>query len=146
MPSPDTNQSDVVLVVDDEAEICETVQSVLGLMGVASVCFADAETALESVSAGRSGRGLLRCRNGKPDRRVLGALVDLNLPKLSGIEFGERLRSRGIDIPLALMTAAMLDADMGARLTQLKAHLLRKPFELMDMQDVVAGFLGERPS
>jgi CheY-like chemotaxis protein len=53
---------------------------------------------------------------------------DIRLPGMSGIEFGRRLRARGIDIPIVFMTADVdkrLDDDaraLGSR------WMLRKPF------------------
>lgn len=53
---------------------------------------------------------------------------DIRLPGMSGIEFGRRLRARGIDVPIVFMTADVdtrLDDDaraLGSR------WMLRKPF------------------
>lgn len=130
----------VILVVDDEVEICDTVKAVLALWDVDSVCFYDAESALAALTPVHGGRSVLRHGKDQAASLVCGALLDLNLPNLSGLELGERFHVRGMGIPFFLMTAAMLDADVEMRLAALRAGLLRKPFELLELKAAVDRF------
>jgi CheY-like chemotaxis protein len=72
---------------------------------------------------------------------------DIRLPGMSGIEFGRRLRARGIDVPIVFMTADVdtsLDDDaraLGSR------WMLRKPFnDVADLWCAVAEAHGSRPA
>jgi CheY-like chemotaxis protein len=72
---------------------------------------------------------------------------DIRLPGMSGIEFGRRLRARGIQVPIVYMTADIdkrLDEDaraLGSR------WMLRKPFnDVADLWCAVDEANGSRPS
>ena len=72
---------------------------------------------------------------------------DIRMPGMSGIEFGRRLRARGIDVPIVFMTAdrdASLDDDaraLGSR------WMLRKPFnDVADLWVAVDEAHTSRPS
>ena len=130
----------VILIVDDEVEICDTIQSVLALWGIESMCFYDAESALAALTQIHDGRSVLRHGKDQSARVVCGALLDLNLPNLSGIDLGERFQVMGMGIPFSLMTAAMIGVNVEQRLASLKAGLLRKPFELLELKAVVDRF------
>ncbi len=130
----------VILIVDDEVEICDTIQSVLALWGVESRSFYDAESALAALTPIHGDRSVLRHGTDQAASLVCGALLDLNLPNLSGLELGERFHVMGMGIPFSLMTAAMLDGDVEMRIAALRAGLLRKPFELLELKAAVDRF------
>ncbi|HEX6790601.1 MAG TPA: response regulator [Candidatus Krumholzibacteria bacterium] len=83
-----------------------------------------------------SSRGHVVRRFARADEALAAVLADMpdvvvsdiRLPGMTGIEFGRRLRARGIDVPIVFMTADVdkrLDADaraLGSR------WMLRKPF------------------
>jgi FixJ family two-component response regulator len=78
----------VVLVVDDDPALAESLQFAMELEGFKVQTFADAESLLAVRSYPR-----------------LGCLViDVKLPGVDGLELLKRLRARGVGLPAVLMT------------------------------------------
>ncbi len=118
-------QNSTVLVVDDELDLCETVQLVLELRGYEVVSFADGEAALEGLRA-----GVHPCL----------ILLDIMMPRMNGLQFREEqvndphLRK----IPVFVLTGAgqsVLD-----KVAALGLEALRKPIQLEELLGVVKRF------
>jgi FixJ family two-component response regulator len=78
----------VVLVVDDDAALAESLKFALGLEGFAVQTYPDAESLL---GAGRlPGQGCL--------------VLDVKLPGMDGLELLHRLRARKVTLPAVLIT------------------------------------------
>ncbi|MGH2358858.1 MAG: response regulator [Candidatus Limnocylindria bacterium] len=100
----------LVLVVDDEPGIRATVAEMLSLEGYAVDEAANGAEALAAVERKR------------PDL----VLLDLRMPVLDGWGFVSALRSRGLTVPIVVMTAAR---DTGHWAEAIPAHgTLAKPF------------------
>ena len=106
-----------VLVVEDDAPIREAIRNGLILHGFLVSTVSSAEEALEII-----------------EREPLDVVVlDVGLPKMSGIELCSALRRQEIDIPILILSAR--DA-VGDRVTGLQAgadDYLVKPFELSEL-------------
>lgn len=98
-----------VLVLEDDQDTREFLRDLLHVSGFDSDVAADADGA----------RALLGAE--PPDLLV----VDLSLPRESGLRFLRELRERGIDTPALLVTAHPTKAG---ELGDLVAGLVRKPF------------------
>ena len=118
-------QNSTVLVVDDELDLCETVQLVLELRGYEVVSFADGEVALAGLRA-----GVHPCL----------ILLDIMMPRMNGFQFREEqvndpdLRK----IPVFVLTGAgqsVLD-----KVAALGLEALRKPIQLEELLGVVERF------
>jgi len=59
-------------------------------------------------------------------------LVDVDTPKMNGLELLDRLRGRGIAMPAIIMTGA-LTAKIRGVMDRTGAALLRKPFRLGEL-------------
>jgi CheY-like chemotaxis protein len=114
-PFPRGNLEEIlirVVLIEDDHLMREWLGRSLSSRGHAVRRFARADEALTAVLADM------------PDVVV----TDIRMPGMSGIEFGRRLRARGIDVPIIFMTAdadKRLDEDaraLGSR------WMLRKPF------------------
>jgi len=106
-----------VLVVDDEPAVREAIEEVLDVEGYEVGVAADAEAALAALESER------------PDALVL----DLMLPRASGIDLCRRLRASGDRTPVLMLTAR---AEVGDRVTGLDAgadDYLVKPFALEEL-------------
>lgn len=86
-----------VMVVDDEEPICNTVRSILEERGYKVNTFLDAESAIE----------------GARDMAYDVALVDVKLPRTSGVELAEKLRQEG-DRPAVIIITAHPDVESAA--------------------------------
>jgi CheY-like chemotaxis protein len=115
----------VVLVIDDDWEICEALQDVLTDAGYVGVCLTDAARGLD----------LLNRVEPRPD----AILLDLMMPGMDGWRFVEEIRTApGLkDIPIVVLTAA------GPHWGYPVARILHKPVETRDLlaalKDAVAG-------
>jgi len=77
-----------VLVVDDEAAFAEMVSDVLVEKGFETAVFTDPQAALDAVQ----------------DGTFAAAILDLNMPKMGGIELAERIRAKSPDTQLLILT------------------------------------------
>ena len=112
----------IVFVIDDDASMREALQSLFRSVGLRVEVFGSASEFLQSKL---------------PD--VAGCLIlDVRLPRLSGLEFQAELVKAGIHIPIIFMTG---HGDVPMSVKAMKAgavDFLTKPFRDQDMLDAVA--------
>ncbi len=110
-----------VLVIDDDRDICEVVQTVLELEGYAVVTARDGAKALASLRG-----GLRPCL----------IILDLMMPNMNGIQFREQqqLDPELRDIPVVVLSG---DGTVPMKAAALGVKGLRKPVELDVLLDVV---------
>lgn len=111
----------IVFVIDDDASMREALQSLFRSVGLRVEVFGSASEFLQSTL---------------PD--VAGCLIlDVRLPRLSGLEFQAELVKAGIHIPIIFMTG---HGDVPMSVKAMKAgavDFLTKPFRDQDMLDAV---------
>ena len=114
-----------VLVVDDDPDIRESLETVLGIHGHPVATAADGSEAIS----------LLR-REGRPCL----ILLDLMMPGMNGFEFRAELEADPVfaKIPVIIITGAgvLVDEKAGS----LRAEVLRKPFDLKALLTTVKRF------
>jgi len=117
-----------VLVVDDDADIRETIETILSNYGL-------------QVKGTRDGsEALAVLRSGRPHPCVI--LLDLMMPVMDGFE----LRARMIadpslaDIPVVVVTGAGLLADRRSAELGQGTHMLRKPFDRTTLLSTVTAY------
>lgn len=104
----------MILVVDDDPDIRDTIEELLRSDG------------LEAATAA----------NGPEALRILGenpvgvVLLDLMMPVMNGRQVVEEMRRRAIDVPVILLSAGR---DLLRVSEELALPALRKPFELEDL-------------
>jgi two-component system response regulator MprA len=101
-----------LLVVDDDAAVCEALELVLGLDGFDVTTAPDGREGLRTLSSGR------------PDAVIL----DVLMPGLDGLEVCRRIRAAGDRTPVLMLTAR---AEVSERVAGLEAgadDYLAKPF------------------
>jgi CheY-like chemotaxis protein len=122
-----------VLVVDDDPDIRESLETVLGIHGHPVATAADGSEAIE----------LLR-RKAAPPCLIL---LDLMMPGMNGFEFRAELEADPVlaNIPIIIITGAGVLVD--ERAGSLRAEVLRKPFDLKALLTTVKRFCpGSMPS
>lgn len=114
-----TQRAEVVLIVDDDADIARFIEVNLVVHGYQVVVAHDGEAALE-----------LAMQN-PPDL----ALVDLMMPKLNGLELTKRLRASPLTtaMPVIMLTARGLTSDKVLGLTAGADDYLVKPFDVSEL-------------
>jgi FixJ family two-component response regulator len=112
---------EAVFIVDDDAAICEGLCNLLEAVGISSRCFFTAEGFRAHWSEEMAG-----C-----------LLLDARLPGISGVEFQQRLRQSGIQIPIIFMTAHG-DIPMVRKVMKAGAiEFLTKPFQKEELLHAV---------
>jgi two-component system, chemotaxis family, chemotaxis protein CheY len=108
-----------VLVVDDEPAIRYVVAETLAFEGY-------------PVKTAENGAEALRIVEKEHPELVL---LDMRMPVLDGWGFAKKLKQRGLDVPIVVMTAAH-NGSGWSREIGAKAYL-PKPFDLIDLLDTV---------
>lgn len=108
---------ETVFIVDDDESICEGLCNLLESVNIRAERYASAEDFLQ-----------------RWNNRMAGCLVlDFRLPGMSGVEFQETMRQRGIEIPVIFMTAHG-DVPMVRKVMKAGAmEFLTKPFEIGEL-------------
>lgn len=110
-----------VFILDDDADVRESLQELLESVGLHSLSF---RTAQEFLSVERSDR---------PSCLIL----DVRLPGISGLDLQHELKRRRINIPIIFLTA---HADVPMSVKAMKSgavEFLTKPFRHQDLLDAV---------
>jgi two-component system response regulator FixJ len=119
------NNEPVVYLVDDDAAVRSGFSALFRSVGLPVTSFASGEAFLEAV-----------------DEHSLGCLVvDVRMPGMSGLELQERLRDRGVGLPIILISAHG-DVPMAVRAMKAGAiDFLEKPVNEQVLLDRVQGCL-----
>ena len=107
------NISRLVVIVDDDESMQDSLQDLIESAGLKAKCFGSAEEFLESGLQGKTA-----C-----------LILDVRMPKMSGMELQARLKADGCNIPIIFITAHG-DARMRLRAMREGAvEFLAKPFD-----------------
>ena len=114
-----------ILVVDDDPDIREIVTEVLSLEGYPVHAATNGAEGLQAIE-------VLRAKD--PECRPL-VLLDMRMPILDGWGVARKMKKRGLQVPIVVMTAAR---DARAWAAEIGADgCLPKPFELADLLTTV---------
>jgi two-component system alkaline phosphatase synthesis response regulator PhoP len=117
--------STLVAIVEDDAAIAEGLSLNLKLQGYETEVAGDGEEALACIDSAA------------PDL----VLLDISLPKLSGIDVLERLRNAGNHVPVIVLSARQDEFDKVAALRLGADDYVTKPFALAELLARVAAVL-----
>jgi DNA-binding response OmpR family regulator len=119
----------VVLLVDDDAAIRRTVASGLELEGFAVVCASGGRPALAAIES----------------VQPAVMLLDLTMPDLDGLEVLRRMRDRGDDLPVCVLSARERVADRVLGLEMGADDYVVKPFSVEEVAARLHALLRRRP-
>jgi CheY-like chemotaxis protein len=115
-----------VLIVEDDDLFRKSLTTFVSSLGYTTVAARSAEEALDECTKERFG----------------ACVSDFHLPAMNGIELAEALRTRGLEIPMVLLSGCLTDTVRAeARLAGIKT-LLRKPADLWLLQHTISRLLG----
>lgn len=124
-------------LVDDEVEITQALQTLLGFSGVQASVHHSAESLLASVQV-HDGQLWVQCPDGS-QALLSAAVLDLNLPGMNGIDLAVALRRLHPSLRMVMMTAASQEIT-ASRAQDLKGvTLLSKPFHLETLENALFG-------
>jgi FixJ family two-component response regulator len=110
-----------VFIVDDDANVRTSIQGLLKSVGLRAECFETAEQFLQR----------------KPSKGPSCLILDVSLPGMSGLDFQQKLRNAGLQIPIIFVTGY---GDIPMTVKAMKSgavEFLTKPFEDQDLLDAV---------
>jgi len=110
-----------VFVVDDDANVRASIQGLLKSAGLRAECFETAEKFLQT----------------KPSKGPSCLILDVSLPGMNGLDFQQKLRNAGLQIPIIFVTGY---GDIPMTVKAMKSgavEFLTKPFEDQDLLDAV---------
>jgi DNA-binding response OmpR family regulator len=114
--------ADRIVVVDDHAELADTLAEILALDGFDVRTAADGERALAVIA----------------EHTPLCVITDVDMPKLNGFELAGRLRQRyGADLVLIAITGWGEDDDRVSAVFDVFNHCLRKPVDLQTLRKIL---------
>lgn len=129
MSAVDSNPANpVVLVADDDEDILQLVAFRLERAGYRILTASDGEQALQIAL------------DQHPDLAVL----DVMMPRLTGLEVTERLRAEGKRMPIVLLTARVQEADIARGFEAGADDYIKKPFSPQELRARVQAILGRR--
>jgi PAS domain S-box-containing protein len=130
LPVPPTLGEGRVLVAEDHDVNQMLMADMLKQLGVAADFAIDGEDALAKVNAAQLAQ--------RPYRLVL---MDMQMPRMDGLEATRRLRASGMDVPIVALTANAYADDVAECLAAgMQAHL-SKPVSLVELQATLARWM-----
>jgi circadian clock protein KaiB len=121
-----TEARDCVLVVDDEEVIDELIQEMLREDGFCEVSHMDPEAALAHFE--------------KDHQRLGLAIVDLTMPKMTGVELAQRFLQIDHEVSVILITGQLVLPFEALTIPNVKT-ILAKPFKRQELREVLATFV-----
>jgi FixJ family two-component response regulator len=111
MPVDRTSQS--IAIIDDEEVMQDSLRDLMEAAGLVAHCFGTAEEFLES----------------DLHRKAACLIVDIRMPKMSGLQLQARLKEEGSNVPIIFITA---HGDARARIQAMRqgaVEFFAKPFD-----------------
>ena len=111
-----------ILVVDDDKDVCEYLQDFLTADGYSVTCVNDPTHVLDAMR----------------EKEYHVAVLDLMMPKLSGIDLLEQIRKVDDDIAVIILTGYPSLETATASIEHEVSAYIRKPFNIDDFRDALA--------
>lgn len=125
--SKQSGQAPLLLVADDDAGISHLVAEVTRRVGLGAVVASDGAAAVRLAAEHKL--------------RLCCAILDMNMPRLGGIEAAQQIRLFIPNLPIVLMSAAF-PRDYERRIAPLRiASVLSKPFQLAELIGLMGPFV-----
>lgn len=127
----------IVAIVDDDSQISRALGAWLDFHGLRATHHVSAESLLQSVQSAGD-RLMIPIGVSNPVTfPLVGAVLDLNLPDMTGVELACRLRQLAPDLPMVIITALRDDERARYGSPPGGVRCLRKPFDLDALEDAL---------
>jgi FixJ family two-component response regulator len=123
-----TIEKPLVVVVDDDESVRESLPDLLKEFGFEVLTFSSAEEFIASGSVDRT-----NC-----------LLLDIAMPGMSGVDLQKELKNRGHKIPIIFITAQKGESVRKRVLEQGAVEILLKPFSDTDLREALSQAIGGR--
>lgn len=132
---PPSGARPLVLLIDDDEDICNALVDWLDFIGVPCRAFLSAEALLDAVMV--DGQTLWLPGPDGRARDIGAAIIDLNLPGMHGLELARHLRAAAPSVRLVIATAARPGGASPAFDAEPGIVWLHKPFSLDSIERTV---------
>ena len=112
-------QNPLISIVDDHPLTRATIEDFVRSLGFSARTFASAESFLQSSSISETGF----------------LILDVQMPKMSGVDLQDHLSQNGFDIPIVFITAHPDEATKARALKAGAIGFLAKPLDLQELAD-----------
>lgn len=120
----------IVAIVDDDSQISRALGAWLDFHGLRATHHISAESLLRSLQSAGD-RLMIPIGVSNPVTfPLVGAVLDLNLPDMTGVELACRLRQLAPDLPMVIITALRNDERIRYGCPPVGVRCLQKPFDL----------------
>lgn len=127
----------VVAVVEDDAQMSQALVQWLHLVGIRATQHSSGESLLDELIPGDGGYLLAEGREHPAGVPLLAAVLDLNLPGMTGVALAHRLRRQAPKLPVAIITG-LREVERAAFGTPPHGvEFLQKPFDLDALEDLL---------
>jgi DNA-binding response OmpR family regulator len=132
-----TSSRGIVAVVDDDPQISRALGLWLELQDLRAVHHITGESLLHSVHKDDGELTLHFCTTNPVVIRLVGAVLDLNLPGITGIELARALRRLSPALPIVVITALREEERVRYGALPPGIRCLKKPFDLDALEDAL---------
>ena len=133
-----TERTRAVAIVDDDPHISQALGQWVALQGLRALYFSCAECLLRALAPSAAQLTDSSSSRDSTQCNVIAAVLDLNLPGMSGMALAHKLRALDADLPLVIVTA--LREHERRRYGQLPpgVRCLQKPFDLEALESALS--------
>ena len=131
----------LVAIVDDDPHIAQVLSQWLEFQGLRAACYPSGESLLQAVHEERGQCVLPPGVGDVATSRLTGAVLDLNLPGISGFELAAALRQIDPGLPLVIITALQTEERTRHGAPPPGVPCLKKPFDLDELEDALLPLL-----
>ena len=125
----------MIAIVDDDLEIADALRTWLAMLGHATTVHGSGESLLAWLKSNENKASNMVNIN----RALEGAIFDINLPGINGIQLANKLRVEFPVLPIILVTALRHDEIQSLGSLPSGVSFMRKPFDL----DIIESILFE---
>ena len=137
---PDTKHTAIngtIAIVDDDPDISHALGMWLEMFGLRAAQHSSGESLLHDLSQQDGRLSVHFGANLALPMALLGVVIDLNLPGISGIELSQVLRRLAPDLPMVIITALCEDDRARFGPAPPGVQCLKKPFDLGALEDAL---------
>lgn len=131
----------IVAIVDDDPEISHVLSLWFEMHGFRSTCYASGESLLQSLDSRDGQLSLQFGTHDQVDLRLAAAVLDINLPGITGVELAQLLRHQAPELPIALITALRDEDRVRYGYPPAGVPYLKKPFDLDTLANALSSLL-----
>ncbi len=131
------NHCGVIAIIEDDPDLANALGIWFYLHELKAISHPSAESLLQAIRPNRGQLSIFLDDHHRVAHPLLGAVVDLNLPGITGIELARSLRQLKPDFPLVIVTALREEDRLHYGNLPEGVCCLKKPFDMQALEDAL---------